>query len=135
MRPDLRTPDTLQIMLFARRDKALCMVSYRADSSEVTALPMQATGKPWAALQHALQRAGSVGAEHVLVVSNVPEVVDMLSPMRFYEDRLLETEPDAHWQVNATLTTRYPGRYAAMHAEHMPKTEAVWQLHYNKTIN
>ena len=70
----------------------------------------------------------------MLIVSSVPEIVSMLTPVRFYEDRRRETEPDAHWQVNMMLCTLYPSRCAAMHAERMPKTEAAWQSIYSKIL-
>lgn len=121
MKPTLETPSTIVLALWVADGRATCTAVLRADSSEVTVLKFEAWGEPWATLATALEVTQVVKARHCVLVSNWDALFASVAPLR------LGKHGDAHWQVIALLATRYAGRYAAMKAETLPRTEEAWK--------
>ena len=130
MKPTLSTPNTLHLHLWAVDGEALVLPAYRDCVGELRALNGWFRASTWAALACALTVTRSLGAGHCLVVANVAEVVEALAPRLQLNLNIVCDPPTAHWQVIATLATRFSGRSNGMYADSMPKTEAAWQLHY-----
>lgn len=125
MKPTFETPNTLMLALWVVEGKAQCTAVLRADSNDVAALPVDVWGEPWATLCAALERTSDLGAVHCLVVTNWQPALDTLTVLH-----LDESAGDAHWQVVATLATRYAGRCTAAFAETLPRTEELWKRHW-----
>lgn len=131
MKPSTSTPNTLHLYLWADAGDAIILPSYRDCAGVMRALNGWFRGSTWVALAGALQITLSLRADNVLVISNVPEVVEALAPRLHLNLNIVCDPPTAHWQAIATLALRYPGRCNGMYADSMPKTEAAWQQHYN----
>jgi hypothetical protein len=130
MKPTITTPNTLHLYLWAEEGDAIILPSYRDCAGALHPLNGWFRGASWPALAGALEVTRDMRATHVLVISNVPEVVEALAPRLQLNLNIVCDPPTAHWQAVATLALRYPGRCNALHAASMPKTEAAWQQHY-----
>lgn len=124
MKPTLETPSTIVLALWVASDRAACTAVLRADSSDVTVLKFEAWGEPLATLAKALEVTQVVKAKHCVIVTNWDALFASVAPLH------LGDQGDAHWQVIALLATRYAGRYAAMKAETLPRTEEAWKRHW-----
>lgn len=129
MKPTLTTPDTLRLMLFAVDVRSVCVCGYTDWDGAYHPLLGLAAGRPWAALAQAVEGTKHLRASHCLVVSNVAEVVDAISPhLRLNLDIW---DIDAHREAISLLSVRYGGHCAALLAEAMPKTEETWKQCYS----
>lgn len=149
MKPNILTANTIILGAYVDSQTAAIVGSLRRDGGEVEAHAIERTGATWEALAGALADAATIGAAHVLILTNESALVTALSkpfpaPIGGEQWRKWTGGKDghyvagttgnaAHWDVLLALGWAWAGNWRITRVDALPAAKQLWSETYGNS--
>ena len=149
MKPSIVTANTIILGTYVGSQRAAIVGTLRRDDGTTEAGVIERTGATWEALAGALTDAGTIGAAHVLILTNEPALVAALSkpfpaPIGGEAWRTWtggrdghyvsgQTGNAAHWDVLRALGWTWAGNWRITRVDALPAAKQLWSETYGNS--
>lgn len=143
MKPSIVTQSTIILGTYVGSQRAAVVGTLRRDDGTTETGVIERTGATWEALAGALEDAATIGAEHVLILTNEPALVVALSkpfpaPVGGESVKAWQGGRDGsyvtgntgnvhHWQALRALGWTWAGNWRITRVEDLPAAKQLWE--------